>query len=239
MQVRRDYATLIGFFLLALTLLLWSMVRELRGTVLGSAALVILSSALVACGQRNQASDTASSAAPPVTRNVAKYSKAAIAAGAPAAVPPALSEPPLPPGQLDVSELVITIAPVGTGHAVADLLVTEPGGRRTGWVASTSKSIAEIPNTSYDSSPPPEQGEFDPPRPLKKTFDLVTPWPGRYEVVVVGRRAGRYELKVTITTRLGAVRVSPTVTGTIAVGEEKHFSFSYTRSDTGAVALGP
>jgi hypothetical protein len=239
MQVRRDYATLIGFFLLALTLLLWSMVRELRGTVLGSAALVILSSALVACGQRNQASDTASSAAPPVTRNVAKYSKAAIAAGAANAAPPAVAEPALPPGQPDVSEIMIAIAPVGQGEAVADLLVTEPNGRRLGWLASASRAVAEIPGAFYDSTAPPDQRDGDKMLPLIKKFDLITPWPGRYEVVVVGRRAGRYELKVTITTRLGAVRVSPTVTGTIAVGEEKHFSFSYTRSDTGAVALGP
>jgi hypothetical protein len=139
------------------------------------------------------------------------------------------SQPPL-----DVSELILTLQLVDSANNPADLLVTDPAGRRTGSDPLRNGGLAEIPSAGYDSSPPPTQTEEDPaPAALARTFTLVTPPPGRYVVEVLGRRRGPYALEVTIVTPVGQRRRHTTLGAITRAGEIQRFEILYAPVDSG------
>lgn len=155
----------------------------------------------------------------------------------PSSAAPSASEQPGAGGR-DQSELFVILEPVAGGHAVAELLVTDPGGRRTGVDSGSFRSLAEILHASYDSAPPPTQTDGDPePGPLTKQLSLVTPTPGSYTVAVVGRRAGAYSLVVRVTTPSGDVREGAVRGARIRAGDVHRFVAWYDPAHTGPLAL--
>jgi hypothetical protein len=146
------------------------------------------------------------------------------------------SQPPQPP--LDVSELILTLQLVDSANNPADLLVTDPAGRRTGSDPLRNGGLAEIPSAWYDSSPPLTQEEQDPaPAALARTFTLVTPPPGRYVVEVLGRRRGPYALEVTIVTPAGQRRRHVTLGAITRAGEIQRFEIVYAPVDSGVPVM--
>lgn len=143
------------------------------------------------------------------------------------------SQPPL-----NFSELILTLQLVDSANNPADLLVTDPAGRRTGSDPHGNAGLAEIPSASYDSSPPLTQTEEDPPpAALARTFTLGAPPPGRYVVEVVGRRRGPYALEVTIVTPAGLRRRHTTRGAITRAGEIQRFELVYAPADSGAPVI--
>jgi hypothetical protein len=141
---------------------------------------------------------------------------------------------------LDVSELILTLQLVDSANNPADLLITDPAGRRTGSDPRRNAGLAEIPSAWYDSSPPLTQTEEDPPpAALARIFTLVTPPPGRYIVEVLGRRRGPWALEVTIVTP-GGLRRRHTTRGAITrAGEIQRFEIVYAPADSGVPVMSP
>jgi hypothetical protein len=134
----------------------------------------------------------------------------------------------------DVSEFILTLQLVDSANNPADLLVTDPAGRRTGSDPGRNGGLAEIPSAWYDSSPPVTQTEEDPPvQALARTFTLVTPPPGRYVVELLGRRSGLYALEVTIVNPAGRRRQHTTRGAITRAGEIQRFEIVYAPADSG------
>jgi hypothetical protein len=172
------------------------------------------------------------------------------ASGKAARLMPDSARPERPPGivskqrrsqqPLDVSEFILTLQLVDSANNPADLLVTDPAGRRTGSDPGRNAGVAEIPSAWYDSAPPPTQTDEDPPpAALARTFTLVTPPPGRYVVELLGRRSGPYALEVTIVTPAGQRRQHTTRGAITRAGEIQRFEIVYAPADTGVPVLNP
>ena len=138
--------------------------------------------------------------------------------------------PPARPdsGRPDLSELFVTIEPVAYDSiAPAELLLTEPGGKRVGADPASWRGLVEVPHASYDSTSPPTQTDGDPePGGLHKVLYLVTPPPGHYVLQVLGRKSGTYKLTVKLITPR-AVSREARVTGSIRAGEVKVHRFTH------------
>ena len=193
----------------------------------------IAAGALVLSACTRESSQTrADSAALAPTVDTTARARDTVATTPPPAAPVATS------GGLDQSELFVLLRPVPKGEAPAELLVTDSKGRRTGVEPATLKTLREITNASYDSAPPPQQTDTDPePGALTKQLDVVTPWPGAYSVVVVGRRAGEVMLVVRIVTPRGETRESPARRLAIHSGDVQRFAFTYDPAQTGPIVI--
>jgi hypothetical protein len=170
------------------------------------------------------------------------------AKGKAAGMMPDSARPERPPGVVskqrtsqpprDVSEFILTLQLVDSANNPADLLVTDPAGRRTGSDPGRDGGLAEIPSAGYDSSPPLTQTEEDaPPAALARTFTLVTPPPGRYLVEVLGRRRGPYALDVTIVNPAGQRRQHTTRGAITRAGEIQRFEIVYAPADSGVPVM--
>ena len=181
---------------------------------------------LGACGSRGPAPDSVAAVAA-VVDSPTSPTPSVMAAPNPAAS-----------GGRDQSELVVSIIPATGDDAPAELLVTDPGGKRTGVDPAGYVTLREILHAWYDSAPPPTQTDGDPePGPLTKQFLLTTPPPGRYVLAVVGRRAGGYSVQVRVTTPAGDVREGSVSDLRTAPGDVRRFSVSYDPSGTGPVPI--
>jgi hypothetical protein len=142
---------------------------------------------------------------------------------------PVTPPPPAMPGKPDVSELIVTIEPVAYDSiAPAEVLVTDPTGRRAGMEPGTWRALLETPSTRYDSAPPLTQTDGDPePGGLVKQLNLVTPRPGHYALQVIGRRHGSYTLTVKLVTPRDESREAKVLGQRIREGEIHLFRFTY------------
>ncbi len=86
-----------------------------------------------------------------------------------------------------------------TLHSPAELVITDPLGRRTGLNSSTGRTYAEIPNSVYDSTGLGtllDDGSIVQEDPLWKELHIYSPPDGRYTVAVTGTATGRYTLNL-------------------------------------------
>ena len=198
------------------------------GCFTARALVVILAGALAGCGARDTEVRAESAAgATSTTTTPAQPSTA------PQPVLPDTTAftPPRPAlqGQPNVEELVVTIEPVAYDSiAPAELLVTDPRGRRVGMEPVTWRPLLETHNTTYDSMPPLTQTDGDPePGGLVKQIDLITPLAGHYVLQVIGRRAGTYTLTVKLVTPRDESRVAKLSAQKIRPGEIHVFRFTH------------
>jgi hypothetical protein len=87
-------------------------------------------------------------------------------------------------------------------HSPAELLLTDPQGRRTGRDPTTNSDYKEIPNSGYgdESIADAETGESVPP---EMELDIREPMNGTYILQVVGTESGSYSLYVRPQDRAG------------------------------------
>jgi hypothetical protein len=130
------------------------------------------------------------------------------------------------------SQLVFYIStPEGQAACPAEILVTDPEGRRTGVDPTTEQLLREVPGASYDEagislsarSPCGEADEDE----IEVTPKLIIQiaQPGEYQVTVVGKAAGAYTLYIDqypSDWRLPSRRIQPGQ-GTIETGQIETF----------------
>lgn len=151
---------------------------------------------------------------------------------------PVTPPPPALAGQPNLSEVIVTIEPVAYDSiAPAEVLLTDPAGRRAGMEPTTWRALLEIPSTRYDSMPPLTQTDGDPePGGLVKQLNLVTPQAGHYALQVIGRRAGTYSLTIKLVMPREESREAKLSAQRIREGEIHLFRFTYDDSK-GPLAL--
>jgi hypothetical protein len=113
-------------------------------------------------------------------------------------------------------------------HSPAELLVTDPAGRRTGFDAVAGRSYSEIPGASYganriddltDGSPTASSGTNE--------FVKTTPMDGDYTVSVMGTGTGTYDLDLRAYSGHGDLSQARYDDVAIEPGQVHGFQFSY------------
>lgn len=192
---------------------------------------IIVAGALAGCGRSDDSPAAGVSVAAGASTDAAHIAVQALPASQRVAVDTASVTPPPPalPGQPNVSEVIVTLEPVAYDSiAPADVLLTDPAGRRAGMESATWRAVLEIPSTTYDSSPPLAQMDGDPvPGGLVKELRLVTPLAGHYALQVIGRRNGTYTLSVELVTPRALSRKTQVRAQKIRSGEIHVFRFTY------------
>lgn len=137
------------------------------------------------------------------------------------------------------SALLVVIEPAGPGNAPADLLLTDPSGRRTGRDPRVGFAMREIEGSSYDSVPAATSDPSSASAPLANQLTVEAPAEGAYEILVVGNRAGSYTLGLQLSMPNGGRRAAALQGLSTDRNQARRFRFSYARSDTGAIVLTP
>ena len=137
------------------------------------------------------------------------------------------------------SALLVVIEAGESGNAPAELLLTDPSGRRTGRDPRVGFAMNEIAGASYDAVPASSADPSSPSAALANQLSVAAPTEGVYEILVVGTRAGSYTLGIQLSMPDGGRRA--TALQGLATGPNlaRRFRFSYARSDTGAIVLAP
>lgn len=135
------------------------------------------------------------------------------------------------------SALLVVIEPGEAGNAPADLLLTDPAGRRTGRDPRVGFAMNEIAGASYDAVPASTADPSSPSAAMANQLTVATPSEGAYEILVVGTRAGSYTLGIQLSMPDGGRRA--TALQGLATGPNlaRRFRFTYARTDTGAIVV--
>lgn len=137
------------------------------------------------------------------------------------------------------SALLVVIEPGESGNAPAELLLTDPSGRRTGRDPRVGFAMNEITGASYDAVPASTADPSSPSAALANQLTVATPTEGAYEILVVGTRAGSYTLGIQLSMPDGGRRAAALHGLGTAPNLARRFRFTYARSDTGAIVIAP
>ncbi|MBA3946618.1 MAG: hypothetical protein H0X37_18895 [Herpetosiphonaceae bacterium] len=108
----------------------------------------------------------------------------------------------------------------------AELLITDPQGRRTGVDPRTGTTYSEIPGASYYvQALADDTGQGPPPHPVKE-FYAPTPTDGSYKVEVIGTGSGSYTFDQ-LTYDAGGAPSNNTVVGQTTPGQVDTYNISY------------
>jgi len=137
------------------------------------------------------------------------------------------------------SALLVVIEPGESGNAPAELLLTDPSGRRTGRDPRVGFAMNEIAGASYDAVPASAADPSSASAALANQLTVATPTEGAYEILVVGTRAGSYTLGIQLSMPDGSRRA--TALHGLATGPNvaRRFRFTYARADTGELVIAP
>ena len=137
------------------------------------------------------------------------------------------------------SALLVGIEPVEAGNAPADILLTDPTGRRAGRDPRVGFSMSEVAGASYDSVPAAAADPSAASPPLARQLTVPSPSEGAYEILVVGTRAAPYTLRIQLSMPDGGQRATAVQGLHADRNQARRFRFRYAASDTGAIVLTP
>jgi len=126
---------------------------------------------------------------------------------------------------------VIALSPV-------ELLLTSPGGLKTGFGGSTGSKLTQIPSSSYGTEALLDDVDLGTTltTPEVKILEVLTPASGTYAVSAVGTGSGTYTLNFWGYDNTGHLTAT-TFTGTTFPGATANFTVSYASSAGGSLAV--
>jgi hypothetical protein len=133
------------------------------------------------------------------------------------------------PGQLASISLIMA--------SPAELLITDPQGRRTGVDPRTGSIYDEIPGAFYSArSLDSDDGSAETLPPVKELY-LSAPLDGSYTIQVIGTGNGSYELEVLTYDTAGDVSYNTTVSEQIYAGSVDTYWMEYSLAPGGETGL--
>ena len=109
----------------------------------------------------------------------------------------------------------------------AELLITDPNGKRTGFDPVTRTVLSEIPNSVYFTDALDDDITEAPATDADHLVSISQPLPGTYRVLLSGQKSGTYNLVVKGYAQDGSPQLSTTLTGSTAAGSSSSASFLF------------
>lgn len=119
-------------------------------------------------------------------------------------------------------------------HSPAEMLITDPSGRRTGFDPITGMTYKEIPGASYDSTRIDDlTDELSTLADASKEFLMVRPIDGEYTIKVTGTGTGTYDLDLRAYNRHGRLARVRYDSVPVTAGQVSTYQLLYSGTDDG------